>query len=330
MIKNYIKYKFLSIITYIVYLGIFILIGTLYGIKKDGISYAIVLCFFFATIFFIIGYYNYKKHIQILKLFENNVDLNLDNMPCPINSLEEEYQTILSIFTEKNRILISNEDKNYSDMLDYYTMWAHQIKTPISALGLILHDLECEEKRSLEMELFKIDDYVEMVLQYLRCSSEKTDYVIKKVQVDVIVKESLKKVASLFINKKIKLQYEPLNMKCITDEKWLSFVLVQILTNAIKYTDSGGIIKIYQDERCPGTLVIEDNGIGISKEDLPRICEKGFTGYNGRIYKKSTGIGLYLCKRILDKLCHGIQIESSIGIGTKVKLLLEEKYLVCE
>ena len=205
-------------------------------------------------------------------------------------------------------------------MIDYYTLWAHQIKTPIAAMRLLLQsENSCQSKDELTMELFKIEQYVEMVLQYLRLGSDSTDFVIRKQPLDDIVREAVKKYSTTFIKKKISLEYRQTDAVVISDEKWLSFVIEQILSNALKYTYSGKI-SIYLDENLPNTLVIEDTGIGIQSEDLPRVFDKGYTGYNGRKDKKSTGIGLYLCRQVMNKLGHTMSIESEVGKGTKVKL----------
>lgn len=196
----------------------------------------------------------------------------------------------------------------------------------------------------MKLELFKIEQYVEMALTYLRMEDMSSDMSFKLCSLDVMIKQAVRKYSQMFILKKIKLAYVPVETNVLTDEKWLVFVLEQILSNALKYTKSPaeyGKIAIYMEddvyveqenyterdpmdspkrkERC---LVIEDNGIGISPEDLPRVFEKGFTGYNGRTDKKSTGIGLYLCKSVIDKLRHRIWIESEVGKGTKVYLSL--------
>ena len=133
-----------------------------------------------------------------------------------------------------------------------------------------------------------------------------------------------RKYSQMFILKKIQLVYTPIEMKVLTDEKWLVFVLEQILSNALKYTSTGKISVYTKGQNC---LVIEDTGIGIWPEDLPRVFEKGFTGYNGRKDKKSTGIGLYLCKSVIDKLKHQIWIESEAGKGTKVYLSLQRNMM---
>ncbi len=214
------------------------------------------------------------------------------------------------------------------EMMDYYGMWVHQIKTPIAALRVLLQagilaegtgSLAAEERilgllKEMRQELFKIEQYVEMTLAYLRTSDVVSDFVFAQYDLDGIIRQALKKYSQMFILRNVKLNYEPVGKKVVTDEKWLMFVIEQLLSNAIKYTGKNGGISIYMDgER----LVIEDTGIGIWAEDLPRVFEKGFTGYNGREDKKSTGIGLYLCKTVTDKLKHGIWLESEVGKGTK-------------
>ncbi|WP_306770895.1 HAMP domain-containing sensor histidine kinase [Emergencia sp. 1XD21-10] len=207
-----------------------------------------------------------------------------------------------------------------SDMIEYYTLWAHQIKTPIAAMDLLLQsEMPGVCRDQLVMELFKVEQYVEMVLQYLRLGADSTDFRIERQEIDKIIREVVKKYSTIFIKKKISLDYQGVDAKTISDEKWLSFVLEQVLSNALKYTPSGKI-SIYMDKVLPCTLVIEDTGIGIQEEDLPRIFDKGYTGYTGRKDKKSTGIGLYLCRMIMNKLGHTMTIESQVGKGTKVKL----------
>ena len=157
---------------------------------------------------------------------------------------------------------------------------------------------------------------------FLRLDSASTDYVIQEYDLDRIVKQAVKKYASQFINKKIQLRYHPLNTTVLTDEKWLLFVLEQVLSNALKYTPSGSVAI---DLESPKTLCIRDTGIGIAPEDLPRVFEKGYTGYNGRSDKKASGIGLYLCRRICRNLGHTITANSSLESGTVIRIQLERK-----
>ena len=197
-------------------------------------------------------------------------------------------------------------------------------------MKLLLQYDEKEENMELLTELFKIEQYVEMVLQYLRLDSLSSDLLIKSYSIENIVKQAVRKYAPLFIRKRIHFSLKEIHCQVLTDEKWLLFVIEQLLSNALKYTPEEGYICIYMDEYSPKTLIIEDNGIGIAPEDLPRIFERGFTGFNGREDKKSTGIGLYLCKRILARLSHEITVESTPGIGTIVKLDLSTLDLMVE
>lgn len=166
------------------------------------------------------------------------------------------------------------------------------------------------------------EEQIKMALQYLRMEKMTSDLVFTRCDLDALIRQAVRKYAPLFIRRKIILSYEPVHCEVLTDEKWLVFVLEQILSNALKYTKSGSI-HIYLSPDAPKTLVIEDTGIGIAPEDLPRIFEKGYTGCNGRADKRSTGIGLYLCRQIMEKLSHTIRIESEMGVGTKVYLGLD-------
>lgn len=313
----YFKGKIFAIASGIVPLIVFIVVLWLYELPIEPIVYGVLLI---TAIFFIIGsvdfLYFYKRHLNLEKL-KTYVGLADFKFPHTGNLIERDYQQLIKEI-DRNRLNIINEkNKSYSDMIDYYTIWAHQIKTPIAAMRLILQSEKSEINDELLEQLFKTEQYVEMVLQYLRLESLNSDLLFKEYALDNIIKQAVRKYSKLFIRKKIKLNYEDVNTYVLTDEKWLVFVVEQILSNSLKYTNKGEI-SIYMDENMPDTLVIEDTGIGIELEDLPRVFEKGFTGYNGRSDKKSTGIGLYLCKQILNKLSHSIRIESMVGKGTSV------------
>ncbi|MGL4453168.1 MAG: response regulator [Sarcina sp.] len=235
-----------------------------------------------------------------------------------------ENKDIIERLHKENINLRTNFDKNRSEMIDYYTLWVHQIKTPISAMNLILQHSEGQEKKELSSELFKVEEYVSMVLGYLGLSEGQSDIVINEYDLDKILRSSIKKYSRLFIRKNLSLNYEKVDLKIVTDKKWFIFGIEQILSNSIKYTASGGV-SIYVRENM---LYIEDTGIGIDSEDLPRIFDKGFTGYNGRINKKSTGLGLYLAKEIFNKLGYGIKIESEVGIGTKTIISINDEKII--
>ena len=312
-IKQHIKVLFL----FIVFALVFCIAFSLYNLEIEAIYYSVILCAFIGLIYVCINFINYyKKHIQLYKL-QNEISISLENLPSPKTLMEEDYTNLILNLNKEYKTYISKSDIAKSDMIDYYTMWVHQIKTPISAMKLLIQTSESEISSDLSSELFKIEQYVEMVLSYIRLGSNENDFVLKEYDLDNIIRQAVRKYAPLFIRKKINLDFQPTNYKVLTDEKWLVFVIEQLLSNAIKYTNKGKI-SIYSLENKK--LVIEDTGIGISKEDIPRIFDKGFTGYNGRTDKKATGLGLYLCKKILDKLSHKIYIESEVGVKTKVIL----------
>jgi len=257
--------------------------------------------------------------------------------------------------------------RRQQDMTEYYSMWVHQIKTPIAALKLLTEEeqnayLEAEEiaqnsilvenAQQKQQELFRIEQYVDMALQYIRLGTGINNFVIEELNLDEIIKPSIHKFAKQFIHKKLRLTYAAQDIRAVTDKKWFGFVMDQLLSNAIKYTKQGSItIQVTKIQTAPDTetddsaqhwyhkedappvesvcISIEDTGIGIRAEDLPRICEKGYTGYNGHADKYSTGIGLYLCREILDKLGHPLNIISEEGKGTKVELFLAGRIQNC-
>ena len=201
----------------------------------------------------------------------------------------------------------------------YYTAWVHQIKTPIAAMRLTLQGEDTPAARRLTAELGRIEQYVDMVLTYLRLEEGGSDYVIRPCSVDEVVRAAVRRFAGEFIDRRIRLDYEPVQWETVTDGKWLTFVVEQLLSNALKYTGQEGAIRIYRqgDELC-----IADTGMGIAPEDLPRVFQMGYTGQNGRLDRRSSGIGLYLCRRICGNLRHGIRMESVPGKGTTVYLTL--------
>ena len=219
-------------------------------------------------------------------------------------------------------------NRRYEEMIDYYTAWVHQIKTPIASMRLTFQNEDSALSRKAAGDLFRIEQYVEMVLVFLRLDSESTDYVFREYDVDGMIRQAVRRFSSQFIDKKLRLVYEPVRLSVITDEKWLLFVLEQVLSNAVKYTPSGGCVTI--DLEAPATLCVRDTGIGIAPEDLPRIFEKGYTGRNGRSDKRASGLGLYLCRRICGQLGHRITANSSPDSGTVIRIRLDQKKLDVE
>lgn len=325
----YIRAKRNIILVFGVIYLIFLILFTLYALPFEPMIYAFVLMSAFVFIVAIVDFkFFYRKH-AFLKKLKKNITITDYVLPSSRGLIEKDYQELIQII-DKNRLdIINQKDKTYSEMVNYYTIWAHQIKTPIAAMRLLLQSEKSAFHIELLDQLFKIEQYVEMVLQYLRIENISSDLLFKKYSIDNIIKQAIKKHASIFIRKKIKLHYKEMHLDVLTDEKWLLFVIDQVLSNALKYTNNGEI-SIYMDDQLPCTLIIKDTGIGIAEEDLPRIFEKGYTGFNGRSDKKSTGIGLYLCKRILNNMSHTIAIESFIDKGTKVKIGLDTIDMIIE
>ncbi len=286
------------------------------GVEKAEIWYGMALCLFFLIAAIAGDFHRYRKKYRGLLGMEAYVTVSLAGLPKSAGGVEGQYQALLRILAEENGRLQNEALRKERDLTEYYTMWVHQIKTPIAALKLLLESKGLDVQQEELQGLFRIEQYVEMALQYMRLGAESTDFVFKKVELDTVVREAVHKYARQFIRKRICLNYQAVNRGVVTDEKWLGFVIEQLLSNAIKYTPSGSI-SIYMER---GRLVVADTGIGIRGEDLPRVCEKGYTGYNGHADKRSTGIGLYLCNSILKKLGHGFTITSEEGSGTQVAI----------
>lgn len=321
------------IVLYMGISGTFFVVFELYGTPGEPAVYGAFLCGFWILLYGGLAFWKYvRKHRKLTEIGQRSV-IVLDGLPEPSGILEEDYQRILKVLSREKQEQESEERISRREMSDYYTMWAHQIKTPIAALRLLIQsNEETEEKekreiaREMKAELFKVEQYVEMALTYLRMESMSSDLVLAQYSLDDMIRQAVRKYSSLFIMQKIQLAYEPVNRQVLTDEKWFVLVVEQVLSNALKYTKKGKV-SIYTEGAF---LVIEDTGIGIWPEDLPRVFERGFTGYNGRGDKKSTGIGLYLCKSVMDRLEHDIRIESEAGAGTRVYLGLSRAILHAE
>lgn len=291
------------------------------GNPWNEIGYGAVMVF--ALLGMILGYDGYRqwrKYCDLCRL-EHSIYLTLQGLTDDGSIMEQEYQKLLHILFTENASRQNDAQGRQKDMREYYGMWVHQIKTPIFALRLLLQEKNESGENTEELEeLFRIEQYVEMALQYMRLDSETTDFVIRKIELDDVLRDAIHKYAQLFIHKKISLDYQAVHAVVLTDEKWMGFVVEQILSNAIKYTARGKVTIVVEQQEEWTNLCITDTGIGIQAEDLPRICEKGFTGYNGHADKHSTGIGLYLCSCILKKLGHRFDITSEERVGTCVKI----------
>lgn len=333
MLKGYMRDRAAMFGCLLICYGTLFLIGYLYDIPFEKTRY--IAEFSGAGVFLclLVDILKYAERWKELKRCIATSDTYPGMFYTVPGDLEALYRSMIAKMRQEKEELIFEDQKRYTEMMDYYGMWAHQIKTPIAAMRILVQsgmDREENEEnqklfRQLQMELFKTEQYVEMVLSYLRMEEMSSDLAFEEYQLDDIVRQAVRKYSQMFILKRIRLDFQPLQHAVLTDEKWLVFVVEQILSNALKYTKEGSISIYLTTYREKLMLAIRDTGIGISREDLPRVFEKGFTGYNGRADKKSTGIGLYLCKKIMDKLRHGIYIESEVDQGTTVYLYLERE-----
>lgn len=325
LIGDYLKFHKKSIILFVSCLLIFTLVFFLSNVPLDTILYAGLLCLLAS--FFIVSYdfVRFQRHHKELQRLIEPIDSQIDYLPEPRNMIDEDYTEIIRELHRQKRESESRSYLGRKELVDYFTLWAHQIKTPIAAMGMILQNKNEDrhpEDRELSAELFNIEEYVNTAMSYIRLPDMSSDLVFEQVSLDDLIRRTLKKYARMFISKKISVDFTETGYTAITDEKWLSIVLGQIFVNSLKYTQERGTVSIYMEGDC---LMIGDTGPGIPAEDLPRVFEKGFTGHNGRVFGKSTGQGLYLCKSIMGKLSHGISVRSQQGLGTTMILDLHRQ-----
>ncbi len=249
--------------------------------------------------------------------YEHAAELKL---PEPSDALEAEYERLLRELGEVFGELKSKHERTQSESLEYYTLWVHQIKTPIAALSLVLERMDGETAGIIKQELFKIERYADMALRYVKLSDIASDLVIEPCRLGEAVRESVKKFGIPIVYKKLKVEIGDIDATVLSDKRWLAFILEQLISNAVKYTSSGRIRICMEADG----LAVEDSGIGIRPEDLPMIFAKGFTGRNGRMDGRASGIGLYLAKKAADALGITIRVKSRIGEGTTVFLSFPE------
>ncbi len=325
-ILSYFKRHWKIPVLFLLCAGVFALVLSLYELPTEPVLYASVLCAALGVPALAVDMWAYVRRMRALHELTGSICVSIDRLPEPRAGIETEYDKLLrELWRERSRL-----DAEYSaarrEAEDYYAMWAHQIKTPIAAMRLLLQQGDAPDKAAVSAELFRIEQYVDMVLSYQRLGSDTVDLVLRSVELDRVVRGCVRKFAGLFILKKLSVELEETGLAVLTDEKWLAFVIEQLLSNALKYTKTGRI-SIYAEGRA---LVVEDTGTGIAAEDLPRLGERGFTGYNGREERGSTGLGLYLCRRICAKLGHDLNFESEPGRGTRAIIGFPEHPLETE
>lgn len=305
--------------------GLFLLIfaGTfaLYRFPLAAVAYPAALCAGLGLGCVALGFFRFRKRCRDISRLVGQPAALIDRLPVPEDAVEEGYQDLIRSLRAEVEALAERDGEKYREMTDYYTLWAHQIKTPIAAMRLTLQNEDTPVSRSLSRDLLRVEQYVGMVLAFLRLDSTSTDYVFRACPLDPIIRQAARRFSEEFIARRLKLNYQTIDTVVVTDEKWLGFVLEQVLSNALKYTREGGITI---SMRGTSTLCVSDTGVGIEPEDLPRIFEKGFTGSRGREDRRASGIGLYLCKRICKNLGAKIWAETAPGAGTSVLIGFDE------
>lgn len=319
IVKDVLKQNTIAIVLWIVFAGTIFSVFSLYNLPLEPVVYSAVLSLIILVVCLAVLYLKGKRAAAERENAIASIAVSWRKLPNPQSALEEDYGAMLRNLGEMLEKTGNEYEEERQDILDYYTAWVHQIKTPIAVMKLKLSD-DTPENFALKAELFRIEQYVDMVLQYIRLGSKTTDLLVKQYQLDDLIKETIRKYAPQFVEKRVKLDFTPTETNIVTDKKWFVLILEQFISNAIKYTPSGTVSIRAQD----GALVVADTGIGIAPEDLPRIFEKGFTGNNGRIGEKSSGLGLYLVKKAADLLKIDISVDSTLGKGTEFKISLNQ------
>ena len=292
---EYVKQYRMSGLVFLLFTGIFAAVFSLYELETEAVLYASGICAVVGIVLLGFHFLSFCRAHRERRRLLAGIEYTYGELPKPKNLPEKDYQQMIGALGKISAGYLTDWERERQDSLDYYTTWVHQIKTPIAVMRMYLQGEDTREHRELLAELFRIEQYVEMVLSYIRLGSRENDLVIREYELDAVIRQAVHKYAPQFVRKKIRLVYEPVKVRVVTDEKWLLFILEQLLANAVKYTLEGTItIRAGQDKK----LSVSDTGIGIAPEDLPRIFEKGFTGYNGRADKKATGLGLNLCRHL--------------------------------
>ena len=297
--------------------AVFAVVLFLSGLPAEPVRYAALLCAVGGVVCALPGYLQYRRRYKAAELALQGLPEAVGRLRAPSGAVGEAYDAALRRLCAMLAKSETDRQRQRIENADYFTMWIHQIKTPIAAMQLILREQDDARSRELLAELFRIDQYAEMALTYARLESPTTDLVLRRCAVEPIVRSVVRQYAGQFVRRHVALRCEIEPVCALTDEKWLAFILGQLLSNAVKYTENGTVTVRVTKELV---LSVSDTGIGIAPEDLPRIFEKGFTGYNGRAGRKSTGLGMYLSRCAAEKLGHRISVQSAPGQGTTVSV----------
>ncbi len=319
LLKAYLKERRLMLAAFLLFVGVFAVSFALYGLPLAAVGYPAGLCVLLGACLAAWDYGRAARRHKALKRLREAGEAVLLDLPAMTTVEGADCAAVVETLRRELCRQETARAARWEDMTAYYTAWVHQIKTPIAAMRLTLQGEDTPAARRLMTELGRVEQYVDMALTYLRLEEGGSDYVIRTCAVDDVVCAAVRRFAGEFIDRRIALDYTPVEWETVTDGKWLTFVVEQLLSNALKYTGQDGTIRIYREG---DDLCIRDSGIGIAPEDLPRVFQMGYTGQNGRLDRRSSGIGLYLCQRICRNLRHEIRIGSVPGVGTTVRLTL--------
>ena len=320
--REYLRSRLGRVLLYGLFAAIFILCFALSGVPTAAAVYPALICAATGGAALFVDWARQKRRYDELQRLLASPDVE-GAVSSARQSLfdRQQQQIIASLQVCLTRERQSFEDKR-SDMLDYYSLWAHQIKTPMASLAIAASEEDSPLARRVKTELGRIGRYVDMVMAYMRLESSTTDYVFRRYSLDEMIRKVIRRFAPDFISGKIALRYAPTDLTIVTDEKWFGFILEQLISNCLKYTQQGSVTIAVEGK----LLRITDTGIGIAPADLPRIFEKGYTGFTGRQSAASSGIGLYLTRRVCDNLGIGIRADSDSS-GTTMTLDLSQSRL---
>ncbi len=324
LLGAYLRQRRRGLLACLLFFAFFAVSFALWHLPLEAVLYPAGLCLLVGLPLLGADLARVKRRHLLLERMETMTAAMIGELPAPEGIEEADCQAIIQALQREVTELEARTNSRFQDMLDYFTVWVHQIKTPIASMHLTLQNEDSPSSRKLSRELGRVEQYVEMVLAFLRLDAPSNDYVFRLCSVDAVIRQALAKSAGEFIDRHLTLDFRPTEQTVITDEKWLSFVVEQVLSNALKYTREGGI-SIFLE--APKTLCIRDTGMGIAPEDLPRVFEKGYTGQNGRVDRRASGLGLWLCRQICRNLGMEISITSRVGEGTCVRLNLEQRAL---
>ena len=290
---DYMKSQSVILFGYILVCIVFITISVLATIEMEYVFLGIEILGFILFIYLIVHWFQYQK----------------------LSDVKDDNERLLN----ENKNLKSEMLNQKDDLNAYFLMWLHQIKTPMTVSKLLLEKPDDTTNTKLKMQLMYIEQYINMAMNYLKMIDHSTDMDITEVNLDDIIKNLLKKYSLLFIHNHISLEYQSNLAYVISDSQWLTILIEQILSNALKYTENGKIAIQYLEEKH--ALEIRDTGIGIRSEDIPKIFDRGYSGFNGRMNEKSSGLGLYLARKISERLNIQIEVESKLSKGSIFRLV---------